>query len=86
MQISGSFRAKSPLVRDADCLIESPTTDTDRTPPHPLSADTTGSYTRAVWVGEGVVIVVTEWGYGGLPWLCLMASTVHTTLELEDTF
>lgn len=35
VQISGSLRAKSPLVRDADCLIESPTTDTDRTPPYP---------------------------------------------------
>lgn len=35
VQISGSFRAKSLLVRDADCLIESHTTDTDRTPPHP---------------------------------------------------
>lgn len=50
----------------------------------PFQLTLPGGHTWAVWVGEGAV--VTEWDYGGLPWLRLIDSTVHPTLGLENNF
>lgn len=76
------FRAKTPLVGDADCLLERPPQILTGLCCNPLSVDATWHY--AVWVGEGTV--VTEWGSGGLSMLHPTDLKDHPALGLGNNF